>query len=69
MDQPKQPDGSAADESGAEDRSKYPGLTYGLIFGMVLGTVLFVLTDEVLWLAIGMPLGMAVGVGFDSNRP
>ncbi|WP_131106051.1 hypothetical protein [Ornithinimicrobium sufpigmenti] len=68
MDEPQQPDESAPDEPGAEEKSDYPGLIYGLIFGMMLGTVLFVLTDEVLWLAIGMPLGMAVGVGFDSSR-
>ena len=51
-----------------EDDSSHNGLTYGMLGGMMLGTVLFVLTDQVLWLAIGLPLGLAVGSLLDSKR-
>ena len=57
-----------AAETETEKDSDHNGLTYGMIGGMMLGTVLFVLTDQVLWLAIGLPLGLAVGSLLDSNR-
>lgn len=57
-----------ATETEPEEDSDHNGLTYGMIGGMMLGTVLFVLTDQVLWLAIGLPLGLAVGSLLDRKR-
>lgn len=60
------PDEQGSDGEGRQAASSYPGLIYGMLGGMILGTVLFVMFDQVLWLAVGLPMGMALGLAFDT---
>lgn len=37
-------------------------------FGIIIGTVAWVFTQNVLWLGIGLVLGIVVGAAFQANR-
>jgi len=41
---------------------------YGVSFGMVVGAVVFAITQNPIWIAIGVPLGAAAGAAFQTSR-
>ncbi len=40
----------------------------GVAFGIIIGTVVFALTQNALWLGMGIALGIVVGAAFQANR-
>ena len=45
-----------------EGRDNTPAVAYGVTFGIVLGSVVFALTEDPLWIGIGIPFGAALGI-------
>ena len=43
-------------------------MVYGMVFGMLAGTVIFMLTDNVLFLTMGMMVGLVAGLVFPGSR-
>ena len=50
-----------------ESRTAIPA-GVGLIFGAAIGTVLFALTDNPVWIGLGIGLGIIIGSAFGRQR-
>jgi len=55
----------SSDDNGTDDRlASHMG--YGVSAGLALGTFLFVMTDNPIWIALGLALGAGLGAAFSS---
>jgi len=43
-------------------------VAYGVSFGIIVGAVIFAITQNPIWIAIGVPFGGAVGAAFQASR-
>ena len=43
-------------------------MAYGVSFGMIVGAVVFAITQNPIWIAIGVPLGAGAGAVFQTSR-
>ena len=48
----------------AERRS----VSYGTSFGIIIGSVVFAITQNPVWLGLGIVFGIAAGAGVQANR-
>lgn len=49
-------------------KDDHKGIIFGPLFGTMVGLVVFALTDEILWLAYCIPLGLLLGIIVDGLR-
>ena len=40
----------------------------GLVIGMAMGVPLWLMSDNIVWLAIGITIGFAIGGGIENNN-
>ncbi len=43
-------------------------VAYGVSFGIIVGAVVFAITQNPVWIGLGIPFGAAVGAAFQANR-
>lgn len=43
-------------------------VAYGVSFGIIVGAVVFAITQNPVWIGLGIPFGAAVGAVFQANR-
>ena len=43
-------------------------VAYGVTFGIIVGAVVFAITQNPVWIGLGIPFGAAVGAVFQANR-
>jgi hypothetical protein len=55
----------SSDDNGTDDRLARHA-AYGVSAGLGLGTFLFVMTDDPIWIALGLALGAGLGGAFSS---
>lgn len=51
--------GSSKDKPSESRQSRYVG--YGVAFGLMAGTIIWFLTDDILYVGMGLPLGACIG--------
>ena len=43
-------------------------VAYGVSFGIIVGAVVYAITQNPVWIGLGIPFGAAVGAVFQANR-
>ena len=46
---------------------KGTGMAIGLAIGLAMGVGLWLMSDNIVWLAIALPIGFAIGAGSEKN--
>ena len=57
---------NGGDDGGNDRLARHTG--YGVSAGLALGTFLFVMTDNPIWIALGLAFGAGLGAAFSSAR-